>query len=129
MEYIVKEGLYYTKEHEWIRIEGDIGIVGITHYAAEELGDVAYIELPKPGKVTQGGKMCEIDSVKTVSDIFAPVSGEIVETNGELDGDPEMINRNPYGAWIAKIKIEDAQELENLMPPQEYSKYIKSLKE
>ncbi len=129
MEYIVKEGLYYTKDHEWIRIEGDMGIVGITHYAAEELGDVAYIELPKPGKVTQGGKMCEIDSVKTVSDIFAPISGEIVEANSELDGDPEMINRNPYGAWIVKIRIEDARELENLMPPQEYSKYIKSLKE
>ncbi|MBU7018136.1 MAG: glycine cleavage system protein GcvH [Theionarchaea archaeon] len=128
MEYKVKEGLYYTKDHEWIRIEGDIGIVGITHYAAEEMGDVAYIELPKPGKVTQGGKMCEIDSVKTVSDIFAPVSGEIVEANSGLDGDPEMINRNPYGAWIAKIRIDDARELENLMSAQKYSEYIKSLK-
>jgi glycine cleavage system H protein len=129
MEYIVKEGLYYTRDHEWIRPEGNIGFVGITHYAAEQLGDVAYIELPKPGKVTQGGKMCEIDSVKTVSDIFAPISGEIVEANNELDGDPEMINRDPYGAWIAKIKIENAKELENLMSAQEYTEYIKSLKE
>jgi glycine cleavage system H protein len=129
MEYETKEGLYYTKEHEWLKVEGDTAIVGISHYASVEMGDVAYIELPKPGKVSKGGKMCEIESVKAVSDIYAPVSGEITEVNSELTDSPELINEDPYNAWIAKIKIKDTAELENLMSAQEYTAYIKSLKE
>ena len=129
MEYEVKEELYYSKEHEWLKAEDNTGIVGITHYAAVELGDVAYIELPKPGRVEQGGKMCEIESVKAVSDIYAPVTGEIVDVNHELDESPELINEDPYGAWIAKIKLEDTAELDTLMSAQEYTTYIESLKE
>jgi glycine cleavage system H protein len=129
MEYEVKEGFYYSEEHEWLKVEGDIGIVGISHYASEELGDIAYIELPKPGSVKQGGKMCEIESVKAVSDIYAPISGKIVETNNELTDSPEKINENPYSAWIVKIRIENKAELENLMSAQRYTEYIESLGE
>ncbi|KYK37966.1 MAG: glycine cleavage system protein H [Theionarchaea archaeon DG-70] len=129
MEYEIKEGLYYSEEHEWLKVENSTGIVGISHYAAEELGDIAFIELPKPGKVTQGGKMCEIESVKAVSDIYAPVSGEIIEVNSELTDSPEKINEDPYGAWIAKISIADAAELDNLMSAEKYTEYIDSLKE
>ncbi len=129
MEYEVKEGLYYTEEHEWLKIEGDTAIVGISHYASVEMGDVAYVELPKPGEVVQGGKMCEIESVKAVSDIYAPVSGEITEVNSELTDSPELINEDPYGAWVAKIKMKDKGELENLMSAKEYTEYVRSLKE
>ncbi|MBU7012556.1 MAG: glycine cleavage system protein GcvH [Theionarchaea archaeon] len=129
MEYEIKEGLYYSEEHEWLKVENSTGIVGISHYAAEELGDIAFIELPQPGKVTQGGKMCEIESVKAVSDIYAPVSGEIIEVNSELTDSPEKINEDPYGAWIAKISIADAAELDNLMSAEKYTEYIDSLKE
>jgi glycine cleavage system H protein len=129
MEYEVKEGFYYSEEHEWLKIEDDIGIVGISHYASEELGDIAYIELPKSGNVKQGGKMCEIESVKAVSDIYAPISGEIVETNNELTDSPEKVNEDPYSAWIVKIKIENKAELENLMSAKEYTEYIRSLEE
>lgn len=129
MKYEVKEGLYYTKEHEWLKIEGDTGIVGITHYASEELGDIAFIELPKPGKVEKGGKMCEIESVKAVSDIYAPISGEIIEANGELTDSPELINKDPYSAWIAKIKIGDREELDELLSAQEYTEYLESITE
>jgi glycine cleavage system H protein len=127
MEYIVKEDLYYTKEHEWIKIEGNTGIVGISHYASKELGDVAYIELPKLGNIAKGGKMCEIESVKAVSDIYAPISGEIVDVNKELDSSPELINEDPYSAWIVKIEIGNKAELEELLSPQEYTDYIASL--
>ncbi len=129
MEYEVKEGLYYTEEHEWLKVEGDTAIVGISHYASVEMGDVAYVELPKPGEVVQGGKMCEIESVKAVSDIYAPVSGEITEVNSELTDSPELINEDPYGAWVAKIKMKDKGELENLMSAKEYTEYVRSLKE
>lgn len=129
MKYEVKEGLYYTKEHEWLKIEGDTGIVGITHYASEELGDIAFIELPKPGKVEKDGKMCEIESVKAVSDIYAPISGGIIEANDELTDSPELINKDPYSAWIAKIKIGDRKELDELLSAQEYTEYLESITE
>lgn len=128
MEYEVREGLYYTKDHEWVKIEGDTGIVGISHYASSELGDIAYIELPKPQEVTQGGKMCEIESVKAVSDIYAPISGKIVEVNSKLTDSPELVNKDPYGAWIAKIALKNKAELDNLMSAQTYTEYVKSLK-
>lgn len=127
MQYKIEDGLYYSKEHEWLKIEDDTGIVGLSHYAAEELGDIAYIELPQSGPVVQGGKLCEIESVKAVSDIYAPISGEIVEVNSELSDSPELINEKPYSAWIARIKISDKAEYENLMSAAEYRQYIESL--
>ena len=129
MEYEVREGLYYSKEHEWLKVEGDTGIVGITHYASEELGDIAFIELPKSKKVHQGGKLCEIESVKAVSDIYSPISGEIIAVNSTLTDSPELINEDPYSAWIAKVTIDKKAELENLMSAEEYKEYLESLKE
>jgi glycine cleavage system H protein len=127
MKYKIKEGLYYTKEHEWLKVEDGTGTVGLSHYATEELGDIAFIELPKPGKVTQGGKLCEIESVKAVSDIYAPVSGIVVEVNSELTDSPELINQDSYQAWICKIEMADKKEIGKLMSAQEYTTYVESL--
>ncbi|ADT84500.1 glycine cleavage system protein GcvH [Thermococcus barophilus] len=129
-EYKVKEGLYYTKEHEWAQVLDDgTVLVGISDYAQKELGDVAYVELPEVGKeVSQGDVLCEIESVKAVSEVYAPVSGEVVEVNGELEDSPEKINEDPYEAWIAKIKPSNLEEdLKNLMTAEQYAEYLKSL--
>jgi len=129
-EYKIKEGLYYTKEHEWAQVLDDgTVLVGISDYAQKELGDVAYVELPEVGKeVSQGDVLCEIESVKAVSEVYAPVSGEVVEVNGELEDSPEKINEDAYGAWIAKIKPSNLEEdLKNLMTAEQYAEYLKSL--
>lgn len=129
-EYKIKEGLYYTKEHEWAQVLDDgTVLVGISDYAQKELGDVAYVELPEVGKeVSQGDVLCEIESVKAVSEVYAPVSGEVVEVNGELEDSPEKINEDAYGAWIAKIKPSSLEEdLKNLMTAEQYAEYLKSL--
>lgn len=121
----VKENLYYYKEHEWLKVEDDVGSVGISDFAQSELGDIVYIELPRVGKrFSQFQKICEIESVKAVSDIFTPISGEILEVNSELEDSPELMNDDPYGSWIAKLKISDTSELENLMSAIEYSEFI-----
>ncbi len=116
------ENLKYTKEHEWIRLEGDIGIVGITDYAQGELGDVVFVELPVQGKqVKQGESFGTIEAVKAVSDLFAPVSGEVIETNTELEKAPELINKEPYAkGWIIKLKIQSKSELNNLLDVKAY---------
>ncbi len=129
-EYKIKEGLYYTKEHEWAQVLDDgTVLVGISDYAQKELGDVAYVELPEVGKeVSQGDVLCEIESVKAVSEVYAPVSGEVVEVNGELEDSPEKINEDAYEAWIAKIKPSNLEEdLKNLMTAEQYAEYLKSL--
>jgi len=129
-EYKVKEGLYYTEEHEWVQVLDDgTVLVGISDYAQKELGDVAYVELPEVGKeVSQGDVLCEIESVKAVSEVYAPVSGEVVEVNGELEDSPEKINENPYDTWIAKIKPSNLEEdLKNLMTAEQYAEYLKGL--
>ena len=129
-EYKVKEGLYYTKEHEWVQVleDGNV-LVGISDYAQKELGDVAYVELPEVGKeVKQFEVLCEIESVKAVSEVYAPVSGEVVEVNDKLEDAPEKINEDPYEVWIAKIKPENLEEeLKNLMDAEAYAKYLESL--
>lgn len=129
-EYKVKEGLYYTKEHEWAQVLDDgTVLVGISDYAQKELGDVAYVELPEVGKVvSQGDVLCEIESVKAVSEVYVPVSGEVVEVNGELEDSPEKINEDPYDAWIAKIRPSNLEDdLKNLMTAEQYAEYLKSL--
>ncbi len=124
----VREGLYYTKEHEWIKVEGSTGIVGITDYAQEELGDIAYIDLPETGKeVKKNEKICDIESVKAVSEIYSPVSGKIIEVNSELEDSPEKINESPYDTWIVKIEIRDEKEIENLMDKEKYEEYLNTL--
>lgn len=127
MKYTIKEGFYYTKEHEWLSIEGDTGVVGLSHYASEELGDIAYVELPERGTITRGDKICEIESVKAVSDIYAPISGEITEVNTALTDSPEKINEDPYTAWIVKVRLTDQAEVEQLMSASQYATYLESL--
>ena len=100
----------YTKEHEWVRVEGDVATVGITDYAQHELGDVVYVELPKPGaKLNAGQSFGTVESVKAVSDIYAPVAGEVTEVNSSLSETPEAINKDPHGkAWLIKLKLADS---------------------
>lgn len=113
----VPENLKYTKDHEWARIEGNIVVVGITDYAQGELGDIVYIELPAPGaRVSAGQGFGTIEAVKAVSDLFAPVSGEVVEINSQLEGNPAIVNDDPYGeGWMIKIKISDPKEVDALL--------------
>ena len=124
----VKKGLYYTKDHEWLKVTEDVGIVGITDYAQEELGDITWIELPEKGKsVNKGEETGVIECVKTTADVKAPVSGEIIEVNNNVEDSPEKINEDPYGAWIVKIKIRKKDEIKTLMNAEEYEEYVKKL--
>ncbi len=122
--------LKFTKEHEWIKIEDEAAIIGISDFAQEQLGDIVSIELPKAGSVfRQGQTMAIIDSVKASSDIYAPISGEIIEVNEELTERPEMINQSPYDSgWIAKIKPSNSEEFESLMTKEKYDRYIGEIK-
>lgn len=129
-EYMVKEGLYYTKDHEWVQVlEDGTVLVGISDYAQKELGDLAYVELPEVGaEVSKGDVLCEVESVKAVSEVYTPISGEILEVNEELEDAPEKINEEPYEAWIAKLKPENLEEeLKELMDAEAYAKYLESL--
>ena len=127
-KYEIKEGLFYIDSHEWVKIEGNIATVGISDYAQQELGDVAFIELPDAGKeVSKGGDMCEIESVKAVDTIKAPVSGKVVENNSELESSAEKINADPYGAWIAKIEMSDESEKDALKDAAAYAEFVKGL--
>jgi glycine cleavage system H protein len=116
----------YTKEHEWIRVEGGMGTVGITDYAQHELGDVVFVEMPKPGtKLKAGERLGTVESVKAVSDIFSPVSGEVTEVNESLASAPEKINQDPHGAaWLVKMRLSDAGEASALMDSAAYDAYI-----
>jgi glycine cleavage system H protein len=122
--------LKFTKEHEWIKIENKLAIIGISDFAQEQLGDIVSIELPKAGGVfRQGQTMAIIDSVKASSDIYAPISGEIAEVNEELIEKPEIINQSPYDlGWIAKIKPSTMEEFESLMTKEKYDRYIGEIK-
>jgi glycine cleavage system H protein len=116
----------FTKEHEWVSVEGDIGTVGISDHAQHELGDIVYVDLPKPGTpVVQGKTIGSVESVKAVSDIYSPVSGEIVEANQTLAEAPETLNTDPHGAaWLVKIRLSQADEIRNLMSAADYRSYI-----
>ena len=118
--------IYYTKDHEWIKVDGGEGIVGITSYASEQLGDIVFVELPQKGiSFDQGKDVAVIESVKAASEIYSPASGEIIETNSSLEENPEIINDDPLVAgWLYKIKIINKEELKNLMDEEEYNKLI-----
>jgi glycine cleavage system H protein len=120
------EKFRYTKEHEWVLVEGDTGTVGITHHAQSELGDIVYVDLPKAGAhVTQGKAMGSVESVKAVSDIYSPVTGEVVDVNGSLTTAPEKLNEDPHGvAWLVKVKLSSPDEIQGLMSAADYQKYI-----
>jgi glycine cleavage system H protein len=118
--------LHYTKEHEWVRVEGDIGVIGITDHAQKELGDIVYVDLPKPGAhLDQGKTLGSVESVKAVSDIYAPVSGEVVEVNPLLTTAPEKLNEDPHGdAWLVKIKLSAPDEIKRLLSAEDYQNYV-----
>lgn len=116
----------YTKEHEWVQMEDTVGTVGITDYAQDQLGDIVYVKLPPVGQqVRQMEPFGEIESVKAVADLYAPVSGEVVEVNGELEERPELVNQDPYGrGWMIRIRLADRAGLANLLTAQQYDDYI-----
>ena len=118
----------YTKEHEWVKAEDGIGVVGITDHAQKELGDIVYVDLPKVGSTVEKGKtLGSVESVKAVSDVYAPVSGEIVEVNELLTTAPEKLNDDPHGdAWLVKIRMSDPAELSALLGSADYDKYVEA---
>lgn len=120
------EELRYTKEHEWVRVEGGTGTVGITDHAQQELGDIVYVDLPKVGAhVEQGKSLGSVESVKAVSDVYSPVSGEVTEINESLADKPEQLNEDPHGtAWLVKIKLSAPGEVEGLLSAADYEAYI-----
>jgi len=117
---------HYTKEHEWVRVEGGTGVVGITDHAQQELGDIVYVELPKLGaRVEQGKALGSVESVKAVSDIYAPVSGEVIAVNDVLSTAPEKLNEDPHGdAWLVKIKLSAPDEIQQLLSAEDYQNYV-----
>jgi glycine cleavage system H protein len=119
----------YTKDHEWVRVEGGIATVGITDYAAEQLGDVVFVELPKVGKsVDKGAEAAVVESVKAASEVYAPISGEVVEVNAALEGEPAKVNAAPMGdGWFLKLKVKNAGEIADLMSEAQYRDYVKGL--
>jgi glycine cleavage system H protein len=125
------EGLKYSKEHEWVLVEDKIAIIGITEFAQHELGDVVYVELPEIGeKVVKDDPFGAVESVKAVSDVFAPVGGTVVEVNDTLPESPETINDDPYGdGWMIKVEMTDKDDLKDLMSAEEYAEYIEQQKE
>ena len=121
--------IYFTKEHEWVKVKEGIGAVGISEHAAHELGDITFVELPKMGAVVkQFGVLGSIESVKAASDIFAPVSGKVIKVNEALDAAPEIVNESAEDAgWMAWVEIADESELKNLMTQEQYDDYLKTL--
>ena len=119
----------YSREHEWVLVENGTALVGITDYAQDQLGDVVFLELPQVGsRVTQFGKMGEVESVKSVSDLYSPVSGEVVEVNQELADSPQWVNEGPYErAWMVRVRLTDPSEVDNLMAAQEYEAFLGEL--
>ena len=115
-------GLLYTAEHEWIGVDGDRGTIGITDYAQDQLGDIVYVELPEPGtRLESGAVFGVVESVKTVSDLYAPVSGEILDRNERLEDEPELVNTAPYGeGWMLRVLVEDPVQLKSLLSPGAY---------
>jgi len=119
----------YTKDHEWVRVEGATAVVGISDYAQTQLGDVVYVELPEAGrKLEQGKEAAGVESVKAASEVYAPLSGEVIEPNGELAGEPAKVNADPMGAgWFFKMKLANPKELDALMDEAQYQKYVEGL--
>jgi glycine cleavage system H protein len=123
---MVPADLRYTKEHEWVRVEGDQATIGITEYAAEQLGDIVFVELPEAGRdLAQFATFGVVESVKAVSDLFAPISGAVTESNGALSAQPELVNSDPYGeGWMLRLKVADPAQLETLLDATAYDALI-----
>ena len=125
----VPEGLYYSKDHEWLRVEGETGTVGITDHAQNSLGDVVYVELPKAGETFAAhDTFGSVESVKAVSELFLPVAGEVTEVNESLNDEPEKVNNDPYGeGWMLRVRLSNRGEVDSLLSAAEYEDYIGSL--
>ena len=122
----IPQNLKYTKDHEWVRVEGDVAVIGITDFAQHELGDIVYVEIETIGEtLSQEEVFGSVEAVKTVSDLFMPVSGEILELNEELESNPELVNTDPYeGGWMVKVKLTNAEELDTLLSADDYQALI-----
>ena len=122
----ILQNLKYTKDHEWVRVEGDVAVIGITDFAQHELGDIVYVEIETVGESLGKEEVFgSVEAVKTVSDLFMPISGEILELNENLDGNPELVNTDPYNeGWMVKVKITDASELDSLLDSEGYKELI-----
>lgn len=120
------QNLKYTKEHEWIRVEGDIAYVGITDYAQEQLGDVVFVDIPTVGEALEAGETFgSIEVVKTISDLFLPIAGEVIEQNETLEENPELVNKDPYGeGWLIKMKPSDVKDVEDLLDAEAYKAVV-----
>ncbi|HEY4485743.1 MAG TPA: glycine cleavage system protein GcvH [Nitrospiria bacterium] len=125
---MIPEGLHYSAEHEWVRVEKGGAVLGITHFAQDSLGDIVYLQMPKVGQeVRTGQEIAEVESTKTASPIYSPVSGKVAQVNQDLTDHPEQVNQDPYGkGWIVRIEMSDAAEVKKLMTPQEYGEHIRS---
>ena len=123
---MVPTDLRYTKDHEWVRLEGDTATIGVTDFAAHELGDVVFVDLPEPGrKIEQFGTFGVVESVKAVSDLYAPVSGEVTDVNAALTGQPELVNSDPFGAgWMIRVRVSNAAQVDGLLEPEAYERLI-----
>lgn len=121
--------LYFTKEHEWIRVDGDTATIGISNHAQEQLGDIVFAEVPEPGRrVSKGQEAAVVESVKAASDVYAPVSGEVIEGNSKVADDPSIVNSDPEGeGWFFKLKLDNPGELEGLMDEAAYRDWVKTL--
>ena len=120
----VKEGLYYSESHEYVRVEGEFGYIGISDYAQHALGNVVYVDMPEvDDEVTAGEEFGAVESVKAASDLIAPVSGTVVEVNEALEDEPELLNKDAFGNWIIKVQLSDPSELDNLMDVEAYKKH------
>ena len=121
--------LYFTREHEWIRVDGDLATIGISDHAQQALGDIVFAEVPEAGKqLTKGGEAAVVESVKAASDVYSPVAGEVTDGNSAVADDPALINRDPEGdGWFFKMKLADPQELEQLMDEAAYREWVKTL--
>ena len=121
----VEKGLLYTKDHEWVKVEGDEAYIGLADYAQSNLGDIVYVELPDEGdEVDAEDEIASVESVKAAAEVFSPISGEILEINEDLDDDPAALNSDPYGNWIVKIAIADKAELDELMDDKAYEEFL-----
>jgi glycine cleavage system H protein len=127
----LEPGYRYHEEHEWIRVEGDEGVIGITDYAQEQLSDIVYVELPEVGDTFERGDvLAVVESVKAASDVYMPIGGEVLETNEELEDSPELVNSDPFGeAWFARVRIADPAELDDMMDADAYKSYVEGLDE
>lgn len=121
----VIEGLHYSESHEWVKVEGGVAVIGISDFAQSELGDITYVDLPEVGdEVNAEEDFGAVESVKSSSDLISPVTGEVCEVNSALEDQPELINEDPYGSWIIKVKMSDPSEVDILMGPEAYEQFL-----